>query len=139
MSDPASDSTVARLSAQIEDVSRAFRRILGCSLILMSVPNFVLSLSTFYLAQVLQGELPGKPQPPITEAIMSHPFFILSLAFVWPILGALNLSGAKRIKCWSAGTVILWLAIGIQILCISFAWMLPHNLEPTGISDFPAK
>ena len=115
MYEPDSQDSSQQVSAKIDEIILGLKWMFVLLIVLISIPNIQIALSISWFAKGFAEALPGMMLPLVTSTLITLPTFFCLLAFVWPILGLLNLFYSKRLQFWMIGSVIILFMIGLQL------------------------
>jgi hypothetical protein len=94
-------------------------------IILISIPNIQIALTISWFAKVFVEVLPGQPLPLLTSTLITFSTFFCLLAFVWPILGLLNVFYGKSPRIWMIWSAFILFIIGFQLVLTYMGCFMP--------------
>ena len=139
MNDPAPEPSIAQLSAKIDDAILGLKWMFSLLILLVAIPNILLSLSIDHFAQIFADALPGKPLPLLTVAIIHTSIFLRILALAWPVLGILSIVYGTRVRNWIIVSTVAFFLIALQMSLTWLACFIPMGGLITGMSDTVGK
>ena len=137
MSATAPEPLVAQLSEKVDEVVFALKCLFALALIVLSVPNFCVSMGISKFQRIFQDALPGKPLPLLTLSVINHPLLHHIVVLVLPLIGILVLVQARRIRTCTIVTAVLVCVIGAQLFLTWIAMFMPMIGLVTGMSNGP--
>ncbi len=135
MTTPKPEPAVAELAAIVTELKVGMKWFLGLFLVVVSVPNFIATLTIPEFRQIFQDALPGKPLPEITLLFIGGYWFFQILSLALPIMGLLFVVRGKRVRNWTIGGVLVIFAIGLQLMLTECAMFLPMVGLMVGMGD----
>ena len=125
MSDVSAETKLSELSAKVDDMVLGLKWMFALLIILISIPNIQIALTISWFAKVFVEALPGQALPLLTSALITFSTFFCFLAFVWPILGLLNVFYGKSPRIWMIWSAFILFIIGFQLVLTYMGCFMP--------------
>lgn len=100
MNEPTSNASTLDLSSKMDSILLGLKGLYVAILLILSLPNFFLTLQAVRLGPILNQAMPGRPLPYLTVILIHSWSFLMLLTLIWPIVGILSVMKGKKPHPW---------------------------------------